>query len=309
MRKHTGTLAAVLGILLLSACGGGDEPASSNSGLPASEVEQVRSDPRVIRLGGVMERADTLLIPSSHTWYSITVQGETISRRAEESVSCNGPRCVGNSSREAVSLDDFVGPSSDTDVIVTKADLGSQAGFDTLTFSGSSPVSIPDLTITSEMSADYYGAWGQFGAAYLIVTDLPVSGRYQGIPFTGDFRGVVPYVAGDTAETNPTGLGSATWTGVAEAASTRNFRRRQGQATLTIAELSRPRVGVEIDIAGYAIGSPGWSDIPLANGGFKTGHVGSDFLEGNFHGSDHGEAYGVFDTGPYVGAFGAKRTQ
>ena len=309
MNRHIGALAAVLGIFLLSACGGGDKPASSNAGLPASEVEQVRSDPRVIRLGGVMERADTLLIPSSHSWYSITVQGETVSRRGEESYSCDGPRCVGNSSREAVSLDDFVSPSSDTDVIVTKADLGSQAGFDTLTFSGSSPVSDPDLTITGELSADYYGAWGQYGAAYLIVTDLPVSGRYQGIPFTGDFRGVVPYVAGDAAETNPTGLGSATWTGVVEAASTRNFQRRQGQATLTIAELSRPRVGVEIDIAGYAIGSPEWSDIPLANGGFATGQIGSDYLEGNFHGPDHGEAYGVFDTGAYVGAFGAKRTR
>ena len=303
MSKHTGALTAVLGILLLSACGGG------NSGLPASELEQVRSDPGVIRLGGIMERADTLLIPSLHTWASITVQGETINRREDESFSCNGPRCVGNSSREAIGLDDFVSPSSDTDVTVTRADLGSRAGFDTLTFSGSSPVSDPDLTITGELSADYYAAWGRYGVAFLAVTDLPVSGRYRGIPFTGDFRIVMPYVLGDAAGTNPTGLGSATWTGVAEAASTRNFRRRQGQATLTIAELSRPRVGVEIDIAGYAIGSPGWSDIPLANGGFATGRVGSDYLEGDFHGSDHGEAYGVFDTGAYVGAFGAKRTR
>ena len=306
MSKHTGALAAVLGILLLSACGGG------NSGLPASEVERVRSDPGVIRLGGIMERADTLLIPSVHTWISIAGQGETASERAEESFSCNGPRCIGNSSRDAISLDDFISPSgasSDTDVTLTRADLGSRAGFDTLTFSGSSPVSIPDLTITGKESADYYAAWGQYGVAFLAVADRSVSGRYRGIPFTGDFRIVMPYVLGDAAGTNPTGLGSATWTGVAEAASTRNFRRRQGQATLTIAELSRPRVGVKIDIAGYAIGSPGWSDIPLANGGFATGRAGSDYLEGNFHGSNHGEAYGVFDTGVYVGAFGAKRTR
>ena len=142
-----------------------------------------------------------------------------------------------------------------------------------------------------------------------VVGDRSVSGRYQGIPVTGDVRIVIPYVAGDAAEINSAGLGSATWTGVAEVASTRNFQRRQGHATLTIAELSRPRVGIEVDIAGYAIGSPGWSDIPLANGGFATGNVGSDYLEGNFRGSDHGEAYGVFDTGAYVGAFGAKRTQ
>ena len=30
-------------------------------------------------------------------------------------------------------------------------------------------------------------------------------------------------------------------------------------------------------------------------------------MAGNFHGSAHEEAYGVFDTGAYVGAFGAMR--
>ena len=29
--------------------------------------------------------------------------------------------------------------------------------------------------------------------------------------------------------------------------------------------------------------------------------------EGNFYGPAHSEAYGVFDTGDYTGAFGAKR--
>ena len=40
---------------------------------------------------------------------------------------------------------------------------------------------------------------------------------------------------------------------------------------------------------------------------FAAGTAGSDYLTGNFHGPDHEEAYGVFDTGAYVGAFGAKR--
>ena len=115
------------------------------------------------------------------------------------------------------------------------------------------------------------------------------------------------YAVGAASGTNPGGTGSATWSGVAEAASTRTFERRQGSATVTIADLSRPRVGVEIDVPGFAIGSPAWADMQLADGGFATGSAGADRLEGNFHGPDHDEAYGVFDTGAHVGAFGAKR--
>ena len=38
-----------------------------------------------------------------------------------------------------------------------------------------------------------------------------------------------------------------------------------------------------------------------------VGSAGRDYPEGNFHGQDHEETYGVFDTGAYIGAFGAKR--
>ena len=104
-------------------------------------------------------------------------------------------------------------------------------------------------------------------------------------------------------------MGSATWSGIAEAASTSTFQRREGTATLTIADLSQPRVGVDIDITGFAINSPGWADMPLTNGRFATGDIGNDRMEGQFYGPSHDEAYGVFETGAYVGGFGAKRTQ
>ena len=110
-------------------------------------------------------------------------------------------------------------------------------------------------------------------------------------------------------ERNPAGLGTATWTGIAEAASTRTFQWRPGTASITIADLSHPRVSVDIDVPGYAIDAPAWADIPLASGRFAIGTAGSDYLEGNFHGANHGETYGVFDTGAYIGAFGAKRDQ
>ncbi len=61
-------------------------------------------------------------------------------------------------------------------------------------------------------------------------------------------------------------------------------------------------------ISGQDIGSPARADMPLVAGGFTSGDVDtSDYLAGNFHGPDHEETYGVFDTGNYVGAFGARR--
>ena len=51
-----------------------------------------------------------------------------------------------------------------------------------------------------------------------------------------------------------------------------------------------------------------WTDMPLADGGFIAGSAGMDYLQGNFHGPGHEEAWGVFDTTDYIGAFGAKRT-
>lgn len=86
------------------------------------------------------------------------------------------------------------------------------------------------------------------------------------------------------------------------------FARLAGTATVTIADLSRPRVGVAIDVPGHDIGAPGWADMPLLDGRFSTGTAGTDYLAGDFHGPAHQEAWGVFDTGAYVGAFGATRS-
>ena len=58
----------------------------------------------------------------------------------------------------------------------------------------------------------------------------------------------------------------------------------------------------------HSIGAPGWADMPLAGGRFTAGTAGADYLGGHFHGPAHEEAWGVFDTADYIGAFGAKRT-
>ena len=40
---------------------------------------------------------------------------------------------------------------------------------------------------------------------------------------------------------------------------------------------------------------------------FRRKAAGNDYLEGNFYGVDNSEAYGVFDTDNFTGAFGTKR--
>lgn len=306
--RRLGTLAAVFGVLFLSACGGGGGGPSMGSG--GDEFAQLRSDPSIIRLGGILERADSLLIPSTHVDYSLTTQGQTASDRLVESFTCDGPRCEGNSGT-VFTVTDLIDPSTDIGVALTGVTLGSRGGFDTFAASADIDLSdtVPGVTITDGPSAYSYGLWGQYGAVLLQILDGPMSGRIQGVSFTGDINTATVYAVGDATGTNPAGMGSATWSGIAEAVSTRMFQRREGTATLTIADLSQPRVGVDIDIAGFAIDSPGWADMPLTNGRFATGRVGSDHLEGQFYGPSHGEAYGVFDTGAYVGGFGAKRTQ
>ena len=113
---------------------------------------------------------------------------------------------------------------------------------------------------------------------------------------------------GDTSGANPTGTGAATWEGIAEAVSLRTFERRLGTASLVIADLSDPRVSIDIDVDGFAVNPPEWANLPLTNGGFTFGTLADDnYVAGNFHGLDHEEAYGVFDTEAYTGAFGAKR--
>jgi hypothetical protein len=274
------------------------------------EFARQRSDPSIVRLGGILERADTLLIPSGHVRFSATVQGQTVSERFVESFSCTGSRCVENDG-SMITVADLVDPSTDIGVTVTGFTLGSRGGLDTSAASADFDLSdtFPGYTITDSPSAYSYGLWGQYGAVFLEILDGPMSGQTQGVSFTGTISRASVYAVGDATGTNPTGMGSATWSGIAEAASTSTFQRREGTATLTIADLSQPRVGVDIDIAGFAIDSPGWADIPLTNGRFATGRVGSDHLEGQFYGPSHGETYGVFDTGAYVGGFGAKRTQ
>ena len=288
--------AAAAAALLLSACSGGGGPA------PAPTPDAL------IRLASVLERADTLLAASRRTEWLLsarTAGGETIRDARVEAVTCTGARCVGDDGT-ATALRDLTGPFSGT----ARAALGTSGGFDTATVAEAvgdvTDRLVDGITVTASPTVTSWGFWGEHGFAALALGAGPLTAAVDGTAFGGTFALATAYALGDAAGTNPTGTGSATWVGIAEATPTGAFERLRGTATVTIRDLSDPRVRVAVGVPGHAIG--GWADaLPLAGGRFASGTVGSDYLAGGFHGPRHEEAWGVFDTADYLGAFGAKR--
>ena len=302
-------LVVVTLLLLLAGCGGG-EGGNGVEMPPDDEIMELRSDPRVMRLEGILERADTLLVPAVHVRYSVPALDET---SLSHEITCSEVTCTG--AGVAIGLTDLV--DLNTEASVSEANLQSREdGFDTASIQGKLDASNIEELVSGIMITDVpqglgYGLWGEHGMAGLFLVDGQFSGQSGVIPFDGEATVAVPFVLGDASVTNPDGIGGATWTGIAEAVSTHTFRRRPGTATLTIPDLSQPTVTVGINIDGNPIdgpgGAPGWTDVPLADGRFVSGAVGTDYLEGNFYGVEHSEAYGVFDTKAFTGAFGAKR--
>ena len=308
-------LAAGWLVVLVAGCGGGGEGVQ---GIRGSELERLRADPRVVALEGIAERADTLLIPSLHSRLTITAAGETYSETLTERMTCSGDRCRGSEGTD-VTIADLLDPSSET--FLRDVSFATRRGFDTVTTqSGFESRSLdPGVSFDNIPDMREYGLWGRYGYAAVGVLDGAIAGQAEGERFRGTMRFAGALALGDTSGTNPGGVGGARWSGIAEAASTRTFERRSGNASVTIPDLEHPRVTVEIDIEGFDIGSSTWSGMSISSGGFGTRPLGdssieaitglSDYLRGTFHGPNHEEVYGVFHTGAYVGAFGAKRDE
>ena len=311
---------ALIVVALLSLLAGcaGEGDGSDEVAMPENEVDvmDLASDDRVIRLGGIVERTEILLVPGVHVQYSVSAVGvDATTDSVFQDVSCEATACTA----AGVTLDlastlltDLIDP--DTGISVSEADLRTREdGFDTAFVRGDLDASdigalFPDnITLVDIPEALGYGLWGRHGMAGLVIADGPFSGRTAGIPFSGDLEAAIPFVFGDVSGTSPGGSGKATWSGIAEVVALRTFRRQEGEATLTIADLAQPAVTVGIEVGGNPIGKSGWTDLPLADGHFMFGSAGDDYVEGNFHGADHSEAYGVFDTDNFTGAFGATR--
>ena len=300
--------------LTLAACGGsGGGPGSpilgggsgDGSGSPAPGEG---SGERPAAFASLLDRTDALLFSAVHSRWSGTLEGEPVEGTPADAVICVGARCT--------DADGMVIEAGKTTVVAAvagrgpgDATLGSQDGFGTVTAKDRFEIGekIASFTITTSASATTYGFWGAHGFAALTLGSGPLSGEAEGAPFAGEFGIASAYAAGDASGTNPTGVGSATWRGLAEAARKDTFERVRGTATVTIADLSRPRVGVSIDVPGHTIGAPGWADMALDEGRFASGSAGTDWLSGSFHGPGHEEAWGVFDTTGHVGSFGTKR--
>ena len=153
-----------------------------------------------------------------------------------------------------------------------------------------------------------YGFWGEHGHAAVEIGAGDLSAEADGRRWTGTFEAAHAWAAGEASGTNPAGTGGATWTGIAEAARTADFARLEGTAELRIADLSRPLVDVDIDLDDGGDGVElRWAGMQLSGGAFARGAAGADRIEGRFHGPGHREAFGTFDDGAHVGAFGAKR--
>ena len=309
---------------LLAACGGGGGGDGTTSERHEERIEsridlaEAADDPRIVRLQGIVESADTLI--SAVLYYEGSASIGPISEDVEgvENFTCTGITCTGNDGTE-VTLDDELLQTVRAELPQELLEgatirLGTRGGFDTAQISEDISLGVTDevtdLLDVDELSLPLlhaFGFWGEHGSAVLAVMDGPLSGRVEGIRVEGEASMTTQAVAGVASGSNPGGLGSATWSGIAEAAELSTFERRKGTATVRIADLNRPMVSVEVNIAGRNIGSDAWNDMALAQGRFTGGSPNRDYLEGRFFGQNHAEAFGVFDTSAYAGAFGAKR--
>ena len=309
--------ALVAATLTLTACGGGGEE--------SPDPVDLLLDDRVMRLQRVVERSDSLLVPGLHVGYSVSIGGgeQNETEPFFQGASCSGAaRCETEASDDAdgtmVTLRDLIDFST-FDLGETQVVLDTRGGFDTVDISSGIDISrsiLDDVVNVTPPNARSFGFWGIHGFAGVLIADGPVSGEARqealgvqaSIPFEGELSFAMAFAMGDVTGTDPTGVGSVTWEGIAEVASTRTFERRPGTVEVIIADLARPRASVNVEVDGFRIGPAEWSNVEIADGRFAHGAVADeDYLEGNFHGPAHEEAYGVFDTGSYTGAFGAKR--
>ncbi|MCY4486833.1 MAG: hypothetical protein OXF11_06905 [Deltaproteobacteria bacterium] len=285
-------LLALLALLALFGCGGG------GGGEP-----QV-PPPVDVKWTEVMEDANTLLIPGIHGFYDLSVGGTRVSEVVNAPLSCDGAGCANEGEPLAVSaiFDD------ELEVLET----GRRGSFQTMTATQGderdalnpgiidvAPTTLPDLRA--------YGLWGNHGFAAVMLAHGPVADTTDGVELTGRISFALPVALGDSPGSSPSGMGGATWRGIASAVSLTTYEVEDGTSVITIPDLASPRVNVDVLIDSQSVAKPSWRGLALTGGRYAAGTFGEDRLDGIFAGPAHQETYGVFGTDAYVGAFGAKR--
>ena len=279
MKRWILQAAVLAGALGLAACGGGGGGSSTPDTRPPPAAEP-----------------GAALVTGLHFDYTVTRAGESpIEVTDSVALSCPASGCAVDDLRELSGTEG----------------TGMRDGFDTVAgTTGESQLTrtFTGISVTaSGTSVMRYGFWGEHGHAAVEIGTGNLSVVESGQTWRGDFTSAHAVAGGEVAGTNPAGTGSATWLGIAEAARIANFTRLPGTAELRIADLSRPRIDVDIDLddggSGVALR---WTGMTPNAGSFSsTGGPGR--IDGRFHGPGHEEAWGVFDTDTWVGAFGARR--
>ncbi len=296
---------SVIAVVALSACGGGVGSSSSGTG-GSPPGTPIPSDPRIERFESIVAGSDTLLTTGVLIAYGVTTQGSRFTDHQHVRTSCAGDQCT-LSSGGTVTLADFRGATAPD--FAGQISISSLGGFDAVQAEGqlTQNVTVGGSSVTVALEADSFGVWGQHGHAAVSSGSGPVSGSLLDVAFSGTYELALSSVLGDATGSNPTGTGSATWTGIAHAASTSDYRHGSGTSSVTIPDLANPTVSVAVDVSGFAIDDSRWIGIPLTAGSYRYGTQGRDFINGRFFGSDHSETYAVFETGSYVGIIAADR--
>ena len=284
----------VVFMFTLAACGGG-------GGTGPTEPD------RNARAESIINSANTLL--ASSTDIHMTVAGESLD--VYDTYSCAGTICVSHTTGDATTLEGTLQATGNLLIEEPEATYGTSKGFDTVRSSGG--LDIRNLleglgfriSAFSDDSVTAFGFWGDHGIASAMTVDATVSGAIGATRFE-DLTVMMSQgiVVGNATGSNPST--SATWRGIAQGYDAYG-QTGSGTATLTASLSSQPTVDADIRIGGTRIGTSAWSNIPLAGGRFETGSGFNDRIVGHFHGPNHEETYGTFDTHDWSGVFGAKR--
>ena len=167
---------------------------------------------------------------------------------------------------------------------------------------------------------EYFGAWTEYQAFLAVEETWATSTGPGGSWESGSEFFGISY--GQISASNPTGTGTATWTGMMVGRDTGSPQPDthdrsaatfghliMGDARVTV-DLANPAVdvaftGVRDVTANASRADMTWSNIPLVSGQFSN--PDGSVMAGSFLGPNHEEVGGVFDKDSIAGAFGAVR--
>ena len=224
---------------------------------------------------------------------------------------CSGPTCAAPTAGALLGTELTLSVS---DLGYADADRSGNARYEAVaSHRGVSVAQGRGVTTFAGMSVDRYGFGGWLDHSFFVVetgdvTDGPTLLEGAGLTYG--------YSLGTAAGSNPTptggATGGATWSGVMVGMDAMGGGAPvQGDAEITIEDLSNPMVDVEFSrvrnlVAGTSYDDMSWTGMRPTQGRFEGG-AGTRTIQGQFYGADHQEVGGTFTHDSILGAFGAGR--